>query len=107
MPDLKVDLGELQSTAATLRSLVEQFNHSSHIADGYADAVGASELADALHDFGSDWDDHKGKIVDTLTTTAKMAENSRQVFEQTDHKLAGGLQQASAAAPAAGRAQAR
>jgi hypothetical protein len=85
---LKVDLDELTSTGGKLRALSEDFELAGGLSDDVSPALGHGGLADAVHDFATNWKYHRQKLGAVLEAVAQMATESATTYRETDDQLA-------------------
>jgi hypothetical protein len=85
---LRVDLDELTEAGRSLKALREEFDRSGELSDGVGDALGHDGLADAVHDFATNWKYHRQKLGGALDAVADMATESAKTYRETDDQLA-------------------
>ena len=91
MADLKVDYQLLDSTERTLSSLVSEFQHIKARDGSYDGAMGSGDIASAMDGFAGNWDYHRQKLVGSMQALGKMISESKDQFQQTDHRMAASL----------------
>lgn len=91
MADLKVDYQLLDSTERTLSSLVSEFQHIKARDGSYNGALGSGDIAAAMDGFAGNWDYHRQKLVGSMQALGKMISESKDQFQQTDHRMAASL----------------
>lgn len=86
MGDLEVDLTELAQCRDELGLLIEEFSRAEDIARDTD--VGSATVADALHEFATNWKTHKKDLVEEMSGLHKMADASAHAYLDADNKLA-------------------
>lgn len=85
---IKIDTGLLADMGTQLGRLRDEFNNATKIVDSFGGDMGSGDVADALHDFASDWSKKKANMVAQLDTLAKGATGSAQTWDGVDSGLA-------------------
>ena len=85
---IKIDTGLLADMGTQLGKLRDEFTNATKSVDGYGGDMGSGDVADAMHDFASDWDKKKGDITAQLDTLSKGATGSAKVWDGVDGHLA-------------------
>lgn len=85
---LKADITRIRETAQSVETICQRFNDAGKIVSGYSQAVGNEHLADKLHDFATNWEVHRKKIVEDLKVFTEWAKAAADAYEQTDQELA-------------------
>lgn len=93
MADLKIDVGEVLSSARSAQRIAGDFSTAERIADETAGYTGHDGLAGKVRDFGGKWDIARGKLEDNLTFIAEYLRAVIDTFEDLDTDLAASLQQ--------------
>lgn len=88
---LVADVGQIRSSASTVKAIRDAVTDSDALIDRYADAVGQSVLVDALHDFASNWKIHREKLVKDLDTFSGWAGRAADEYDRADHDLGAAL----------------
>ncbi len=86
MGDLEVDLDELARCRDELGLLIAEFSRAEDIARGTD--VGARTVADALHEFATNWNAHKKDLVEEMSSLHDMADASAHTYLDADNELA-------------------
>ncbi|WP_194898207.1 hypothetical protein [Catenulispora pinisilvae] len=85
---ISIDTHMLADMGTALGKLRDDFNNASSIVDGVGGDMGSGDVADALHDFASDWSKKKANVVGELDKLSKGATGAAQAWDGTDSKLA-------------------
>lgn len=93
MADLKIDVGEVLSSARSAERIAGDFSTAERIADETAGYTGHDGLAGKVRDFGGKWDIARGKLEENLTFIAEYLRAVIDTFEDLDTDLAASLQQ--------------
>lgn len=93
MADLKIDVGEVLSSASSAERIAGDFSTAERIADETAGYTGHDGLAGKVRDFGGKWDIARGKLEENLTFIAEYLRAVIDTFEDLDTDLAASLQQ--------------
>ncbi len=93
MSDLKIDVGEVLSSASRAERIAGDFSTAERIADETAGYTGHDGLAGKVRDFGGKWDIARGKLEDNLTFIADYLRAVVDTFEDLDTDLAAAVQQ--------------
>lgn len=88
---LRVDLDRLESTAQGLSCLIEAFKQARSQAESARDVIGNDRLADAVEEFGKNWNFHAQKLEEMLEKVRDMAQNSAVAIHDVDGELAKSL----------------
>ena len=94
MGDLVVDYGVLESSTSTLHSLKSQFDSLKGQVSSFDGCWGKSEIQDAMHEFGGNWDYRRDIISGKLEDVGKMCESCLDTLQKADQKLADDLRRA-------------
>lgn len=92
MADLKIDFAALRASSASLQQIAGAFDRLESRVSGAEDDWGSSAIAGAMGDFAGDWDSHRRKVVQALTSMRQLVDQALEGFQQTDGRLAGALQ---------------
>jgi hypothetical protein len=84
-----VNYEALQEVGTTLGRLKDEFGGAEDRVDGYGGQVGHEDVADALHDFATNWSDDRGEIVEKMENVASFAKQASAAYHEYDHGLAG------------------
>lgn len=88
MADLTVDLGALQAAATELGLLIHEFDTAEDVASDARDVLGSPRVADAVHEFSSNWSVHRKDLLESMEAVQKMISSSHDTFVQADTDLA-------------------
>jgi hypothetical protein len=99
---LKVDLGSLRETGAALHQIKQALQRAEDDVRSDQGVLGSGELADAMHDFASNWKIHREKLISSVEAHEKMAIECADAYEQVDRQLADALREAGSATPTGG-----
>lgn len=91
MADLKIDVGEVLSSASSAERIAGDFSTAERIADETAGYTGHDGLAGKVRDFGGKWDIARGKLEENLTFIAEYLRAVIDTFEDLDTDLAASL----------------
>ncbi|MET0930194.1 MAG: type VII secretion target [Aeromicrobium sp.] len=91
MPDLSVDVEGLGRMATAMREVADGLDDTRSVIDGAGDAMGSSDVLDALEDFEDHWKDGRGRITDNLEDMEKVLEDSMQAYQDVDQDLTDSL----------------
>ena len=89
---LKIDTEDLTTAGRELRTVHAEFSAADANADHVASMVGHSGLADVLSDFSRNWDDKRGKMLDSIGALADQATTVGKTFVDIERDLCGALQ---------------
>ncbi len=91
MPDLQVDLSGLESFSGQLKRITEGMNATRRLIDAARPDLGSGDVAGALDDFESRWDDGREKIDANGKTLATMVDESVKAYRKSDDELTSSL----------------
>lgn len=91
MADLSVDVEGLGRMASAMRAVADGLDDTGSVIRGAADAMGSSDVLDALEEFEDHWKDGRGRITDNLDDMEKVLDDSMQAYQQVDQDLTDGL----------------
>jgi len=91
MADLSVDVQGLGRMASAMRAVADGLDDTRSVIDGAGDAMGSSDVLDALEDFEDHWKDGRGRITDNLEDMEKVLDDSMQAYLDVDQDLTDGL----------------
>jgi hypothetical protein len=92
--DLQVPGDLLEDTGARLGRIASELEHAEDNADACADAVGDHRLADAVRDFGGNWDAARGDILSAIGKLDEIAKACAQTFDKIERHFVRALEQA-------------
>lgn len=93
MTDLRVKTDLLRATAESLSTLRGELGHLEQRLDRDRDSWGSDDVADALDEFGGNWDDNRRRISDSMTSLERMAQATAEEFERLESELSGAFDQ--------------
>ncbi|NYI39927.1 hypothetical protein [Demequina lutea] len=103
MSDLVIRSDALHSQARRVRSIAADLAAAHSQADAAAAAVGHQDLARTVRDFGSQWDIHRQRFIDDVTTLADVFDAINNTMADLEGNMAshmrGAARQATAAMP--------
>ncbi|SCE44692.1 hypothetical protein GA0115240_16314 [Streptomyces sp. DvalAA-14] len=91
MTDLKVSYDRLEESSRNLQAIQRELEDTGHHQSDIAGALGSGDMAHAMHDFASNWDYHRHKLLDKIQAMGEMAEKTMEAFKDVDEKLRNGL----------------
>ena len=92
MPDLKLDLGALESMRGELRAIVAEFQRAEQFSHDVAGTVGHPGLAAKVDDFAGKWNIHRKQILDKLVFVSDSLASIHDTFTELDERLASQLE---------------
>ncbi len=92
MGDLEVDVDGLEALVVSLAGVRAGLEETRSVVDGSATAMGSADVAGALGDFESHWDDGRGRIKDNIDAIVGAVEESARAYRQADNDLRDALQ---------------
>ncbi|SEO37449.1 hypothetical protein [Actinacidiphila rubida] len=91
MTDLKVSYDTLEESASHLKAIQRELDDTKHHQADIKDSLGSHDMAHAMHDFASNWDYHRHKLLDKIQAMGEMTEKTLEAFKDVDKKLQDGL----------------
>ncbi len=91
MSDLDIDIDLLRETGAALRVVATEFEHANDNSDHAADATGHDGLADRVREFAHNWDDRRGKMLESIAFLAEAGVGIGDTFAEIETELVGCL----------------
>lgn len=85
---INIDTKLLADMGTALGRLRDEFNNATRSVDGFGGDMGSGDVADAMHDFASDWSKKQGEMVSQLDTLSKGATGCAQTWDGLDQHLA-------------------
>lgn len=85
---LNIDTKLLADMGTQLGRLRDDFNNATSQVDHFSGDMGSGDVADAMHDFASDWEKKKANMVSQLDTLSKGATGSAKTWDGVDQHLA-------------------
>ncbi|GAA2012886.1 hypothetical protein GCM10009839_04300 [Catenulispora yoronensis] len=92
---IAIKTSDLENIATTLTRLIGEFQDAGKTVDHYSGAMGSGRMADTLHEFATNWDVHKKKLLEQLQTLQSAADQSAKTWDGLDQDLAKALTDAS------------
>lgn len=91
-PDhIAIDTATLADIGSQLKTLHDDFVHSTDITGAYTGDMGSGDVAGAMGDFASDWSTKRDQLASQLDTLAKTATLAAQTWDGLDRDLANAL----------------
>lgn len=91
---VNIDTKMLADMGTQLGRLRDDFNNATGNVDGFSGDMGSGDVANAMHDFASDWSKKKGEMVNQLDTLSKCATGAAQTWDGLDKNLADAMHKA-------------
>jgi hypothetical protein len=91
MTDLKVSYHTLEESSRNLKTIQHELDDTKHHQSDIKSFLGSNDMAHAMHDFASNWDYHRHKLLDKIQAMGEMAEKTLEAFKEVDKKLKDGL----------------
>jgi hypothetical protein len=88
---IAINTAELERVAGTLKSLIGEFQNAGSTVDHYSGSMGSGRMADTLHEFATNWDVHKKKLLEQLEALQSAAEKGAEAWNGLDKDLAKAL----------------
>jgi hypothetical protein len=88
---IAINTAELENVASTLTHLISEFQDSGKTVDHYSGSLGSGRMADTLHEFASNWDVHKKKLLSQLEALQSAADKGAKAWNGLDADLAKAL----------------
>jgi hypothetical protein len=88
MSDLVVKFHELEDSQAALKKIMTEFEHSTDRVDDNDSIWSNHDVKDAMHEFTSNWKDHRGKLLKKMDDAYKHSEKCLQSWLKADSSLA-------------------
>src|SRR3954471_15296783 len=88
---IKINTHDLEEVAGTLTRLIDEFQNSGKTVDHYSGSMGSGRMADTLHEFATNWDVHKKKLLAQLEALQSAAEKGAEAWNGLDKDLARAL----------------
>jgi hypothetical protein len=85
-PRIVVDYELLGLSATSLRSIGDEFEHAAKIKDDLAGSLGSDEIADAMRDFGCNWDRKRKDLTQKLKNTESVVRSVMSSFSELDRQ---------------------
>ncbi|MGH4032443.1 hypothetical protein ACQB60_26285 [Actinomycetota bacterium Odt1-20B] len=91
--DLKVNVDLLVNSESRLKSLRREFRNLGNRNEDMHPYWGSGEITDAMDEFVDNWDDYRGKMLESIDTVGKLVKSTIDGFEGLDADLAKGLRE--------------
>ncbi|MEC3995979.1 hypothetical protein VSR01_21630 [Actinacidiphila sp. DG2A-62] len=91
MTDLRVSYETLEESSRHLKAIQRELDDTKHHQADIKDSLGSGDMAHAMHDFASNWDYHRHKLLDKIQAMGEMTEKTLEAFKDVDKKLKDGL----------------
>ncbi len=91
MADLKVSYDRLEESTKSLQTIQRELGDTGGRQKEIKEFLGSGDIAHAMHDFASNWDYHRHKLLDKVKAMGEMAEKTMEAFKDVDKKLEDGL----------------
>lgn len=92
MADFVIDTQVLRDTATILSSIHTEFSKSEKRVDAAIEAAGHWELEDAISDFATGWDKHRGELLEQVKGLKKVVNDAADTIEQVDTDMASDIE---------------
>jgi hypothetical protein len=86
--DPKVSYTVLEQSEESLQRIAAELEGAEARQHANADIWGSSDVAGAMAEFVSNWDRHRGTLVESLKSVGQMCAGSRRTFAGIDQRLA-------------------
>jgi hypothetical protein len=83
-----VNYEALSEVGTTLSTLKDEFGGAEDNVNTYNGDVANEDVADALHDFATNWSDDRGEIVEKMENVSTFATQASGAYNEYDHGLA-------------------
>lgn len=83
----KADISAIRSMGSGLKRVKKAFDGISSIKGRYGDALGDGDLADALEDFASNWEDHRKDLTKEVEALSKITTAAADAYDKIEHAL--------------------
>jgi hypothetical protein len=91
MADLRISYQDLETTKATMGSLVNEFQNIQTEQSQYDSAMGSGQVAGALNSFAGNWSYHRKQLLGKMEDLDGMVSEALTQFPKTDGGLASSL----------------
>jgi Excreted virulence factor EspC, type VII ESX diderm len=91
--DLVVDTDGLRALSATLGRIGDDLDATRGVIGAVRADLGSSELAAALDDFESNWDDGRDQIKENMVAAREILDEAARAYDQTDEDLASSVRE--------------
>ncbi|MBD8024607.1 flagellar protein FlgN [Microbacterium gallinarum] len=96
MPDIYLNMQELDEVLAGLDASIGEFDSATGVADGIAEAIGRPDGRGSLHgkanDFEDDWNNTRGELKDNLDQIRKHLQDVIDGWQNWDAEAAAAMQ---------------
>ena len=93
-PDLIVNVDLLVKSESRLKEIQRELKDLNNRKDDMHPYWGNSEISDAMGKFVDNWDDHRGKLLESVKTVGELVKATIDGFSGADAKLAEELRKA-------------
>ncbi|MEN3585927.1 hypothetical protein AAH978_17450 [Streptomyces sp. ZYX-F-203] len=87
MADLQADFDFLATSLKQLQFIQSDLRDLDEWRDELMPAIGAPKLRDAMTDFIDNWDDNRGRLIDSIESVGKLIEETRERFSSMENEL--------------------
>lgn len=94
MGDLVVDYSALRDTVDLSNKIASNLEGLDKTVAGMADHFGSTEIADAVREFGTNWDYRRQILTERARQLSEKAQGCLDVFTEADRELATKLEEA-------------
>jgi hypothetical protein len=91
MTDLRISYADLESTKATMGSLVNEFENIQTQQSQYDSAMGSGQVSGALNSFAGNWSYHRKELLSKMENLDSMVSEAITQFKKTDEQSAATL----------------
>lgn len=91
MTDLRISYEDLETTNATMTSLVSEFGSIQAQQSQYDWAYGSGDIAGAMGNFAGNWTYHRKQLLGNMSDLQSMVSGALTDFPKTDRQLASEL----------------
>ncbi|MFE9772268.1 WXG100 family type VII secretion target [Streptomyces sp. NPDC005931] len=92
--DLIVNVDLLVESESLLKGIQKELKDLNNRKDDMRPYWGSGEIADAMDKFVDNWDDHRGKLLDSVKTVGELVKSTINGFSGADAQLAAELRKA-------------
>ncbi|MBS2533549.1 hypothetical protein KGQ20_12285 [Catenulispora sp. NF23] len=85
---IKINTSTLHDIGTQLGRLRDEFKHSTDLTGHYTGSMGSGDVADAMHNFASDWSKKRDQLTQGLDTLATTATQAADHWDGMDKSLA-------------------
>lgn len=92
MSDLKVSYDKLEQSQKNLKAIKTELEDTVDHQKEVKGSLGSGDIAHAMSDFADNWEYHRRKIVDKVTSLTDLTEKTLEAFRDLDNKLGKGAE---------------